>query len=215
MVPPLLVRLLVRRVCVAVGFLADTAQRRQSFFHRGIPHATGIQRVLQVPRQPAGLTRVSTVMTVSLVMVVIMTMTMTMTRDARRFGDLNGASRLVVLLLLRPRFLLFRLRRVEVDPTKPGSLALMQAITKKGKTYHNGQVPDTLTSHGSTHSGWNLWLQGRTRRSWPLMKSSVQIGHEKLPVVSGAACLLADGAVLFRFSSADASSGAAAGWVIS
>ena len=137
MVPPLLVRLLVRRVGVAVGFLADTAQRRQSFFHRGIPHATGIQRVLQIPRQPAGLARVSTVMTVSMVMVVIMamTMTMTMTRDARRFGDLDGASRLVVLLLLRPlpRFLLFRLRRVQVDPTKPGSLALMASDNQEGQ----------------------------------------------------------------------------------
>lgn len=137
MVPPLLVRLLVRRVGVAVGFLADTAQRRQSFFHRGIPHATGIQRVLQIPRQPAGLARVSTVMTVSMVMVVIviMTMAMTMTRNARRFGYLDGASRLVVLLLLRPlpRFLLFRLRRVQVDPTKPGSLALMASDNQEGQ----------------------------------------------------------------------------------
>lgn len=42
-------------------------------------------------------------------------------------------------------------------------------------TYHNGHVPDTFNSHGSTHSGWNLWSQGRTRRSWPFSKSSVQM----------------------------------------
>ena len=81
----------------------------------------------------------STVMTVSMVMVVIvimtMTMAMTMTRNARRFGYLDGASRLVVLLLLRPlpRFLLFRLRRVQVDPTKPGSLALMASDNQEGQ----------------------------------------------------------------------------------
>ena len=35
-------------------------------------------------------------------------------------------------------------------------------------------MPETLSSQGSIHSGWNLWLQGRTRTSWPLAKSSVQ-----------------------------------------
>ena len=31
-----------------------------------------------------------------------------------------------------------------------------QKIVKDGQTYHNGHVPDTFNSHGSTHSGWNL-----------------------------------------------------------
>lgn len=57
------------------------------------------------------------------------------------------------------------------------------------RTYQRGQVPDTFINHGSMHSMWNWWLQGSTRRSWPLMKSSVQIGHEKLPAsgISGLA----------------------------
>ena len=40
--------------------------------------------------------------------------------------------------------------------------------------YHSGQVPDTFSSHGSIHSGWNLWLQGSTLVSCPFTKSSVQ-----------------------------------------
>ena len=42
-------------------------------------------------------------------------------------------------------------------------------------THHRGQVPETLTSHGSTHCGWNLWSQGRTLTSSPTVKSSVQM----------------------------------------
>lgn len=46
-------------------------------------------------------------------------------------------------------------------------------------TYHNGHVPLTLSSQGSTHSGWNLWLHGSTRMSWPFSKSSVQMEHPR------------------------------------
>jgi hypothetical protein len=46
---------------------------------------------------------------------------------------------------------------------------------------HKGQVPETFSSHGSTHSGWNLWLQGRTRTSSPRLKSSVQIEQPSEP----------------------------------
>lgn len=66
-------------------------------------------------------------------------------------------------------------------------------ISISDRTYQRGQVPDTFISHGSIHSMWNWWLQGSTRRSWPLIKSSVQIGHEKLPA-SGIS-VLASGAV--------------------
>lgn len=31
-----------------------------------------------------------------------------------------------------------------------------QIIGRDGQTYHNGHVPETFKSHGSTHSGWNL-----------------------------------------------------------
>jgi hypothetical protein len=43
------------------------------------------------------------------------------------------------------------------------------------EAYHKGHVPETFSNHGSTHSGWNLWSQGRTRKSWPISKSSVQM----------------------------------------
>lgn len=62
-------------------------------------------------------------------------------------------------------------------------IMMMQRV--KGKSYQSGQVPDTLTSQGSTHCGWNLWSQGNTRTSSPTLKSSVQIEHPRpssLPV---------------------------------
>lgn len=52
--------------------------------------------------------------------------------------------------------------------------------TGRRSTRHSGQVPDTFRSHGSTHSGWNLWSHGKTRRSWPFSKSSVQMEHPRL-----------------------------------
>jgi hypothetical protein len=53
------------------------------------------------------------------------------------------------------------------------------SIVHQRAAYHNGHVPDTFNNQGSTHSGWNLWLQGSTRRSWPFSKSSVQIEHPR------------------------------------
>jgi hypothetical protein len=55
------------------------------------------------------------------------------------------------------------------------------AVAGRRSIRHNGQVPDTLSSHGSTHSGWNLWLQGRTRTSSPRVKSSVHIEQPRVP----------------------------------
>lgn len=43
--------------------------------------------------------------------------------------------------------------------------------------YHKGHVPETFKSQGSIHSGWNLCLQGSTRMSCPLTKSSVHTEH--------------------------------------
>lgn len=53
---------------------------------------------------------------------------------------------------------------VEVDTTGV-MLVDFIVIDLKFMTYHRGQVPDTLTSHGSMHSGWNWWLHGSTLRS--------------------------------------------------
>ena len=50
-------------------------------------------------------------------------------------------------------------------------------MTQEGKSYHNGQVPDTFSSQGSIQAGWYLWRQGNTRTSSPVVKSSVQIEH--------------------------------------
>ena len=55
------------------------------------------------------------------------------------------------------------------------------AVGGRKSIRHKGQVPETLSSHGSTHSGWNLWLQGRTRTSSPRLKSSVQIEQPRVP----------------------------------
>ena len=44
-------------------------------------------------------------------------------------------------------------------------------------TYHNGHEPAMFRSHGSIQSGWKLWRQGSTRKSWPCSKSSWQTGQ--------------------------------------
>jgi hypothetical protein len=66
--------------------------------------------------------------------------------------------------------------------------------------YHNGQVPDTFRSQGSMQAGWNLWLQGRTRTSSPVMKSSVQIEHPN-SAVSAAGSALPSPASVCAFAS--------------
>ena len=61
------------------------------------------------------------------------------------------------------------------------STASPSAVRGRRSIRHKGQVPETLSSHGSTHSGWNLWLQGSTRTSSPRLKSSVQIEQPREP----------------------------------
>lgn len=56
------------------------------------------------------------------------------------------------------------------------------------RTYHSGQVPDTLISQGSIHCGWNLWLQGSTRTSSPRVKSSVHIEQPSLSSLGALTC---------------------------
>ena len=53
---------------------------------------------------------------------------------------------------------------------------------------HSGQVPLTFRSQGSMHAGWNLWSQGRTRRSWPTSKSSVQMLQPGMSSACPATC---------------------------
>jgi hypothetical protein len=134
--PPVLVlfHCLFRMVSLLLARLPESPQSSESFFNGGIAHSPHIR---DVPRQcPVLNRRVSCLRCLQW-----------------RIGLIVSLSVIplpVVLFSLRGRF-----GSVEVNPTEKGNVSGCKTEKVEHFTHQRGQVPDTLTSHGSIHSGWN------------------------------------------------------------
>ena len=92
--PSALVGFFVCLHAFAVGFFAHAPEGCESFLNRGIPHPTGVQGALQVAGQPSRLTGL---------------------RSFGLWGWLLGFSGAFGFM----RIVTFRLRGVEINPTRP------------------------------------------------------------------------------------------------
>ena len=169
--PIALVRFIGRRLlCLPVVLGPHTAQRCQSLLHGRVPHPTGVERPVEITRESPVRAQMRPLRPAACCGALL--------RGIGALGALGGGRLGRVLGAVR----------VQIDPAAGWSVFTGAEWVRV--SYQRGHVPDTLSSHGSTHSGWNWWLHGSTRRSCPLTKSSVQMGQEKLfcSVVAAAVC---------------------------